>query len=398
MQHTSSIAQCSVAPTPVRARRLLWLIFILMILNVSIGRAWDAIWHATYTFDGFWSPPHVFIYVMTTLIALLVMRLVFSPRLRHSFGEGFQLNFLAFPIPGSLFLLSASFVSVGIAGMILDNLWHTLFGLNETSWSAPHAMIGQSLLLMTLAFISCRFALRSSKPIGWFTRLLFGILLIGVTRGFLGPLADYHTPDTIRAVASIPALAQQPPAQHSYRIALVWNLTRSNPALIVAGAFWAGAVLSLVRALDRRNWFFLLLVSIWTLLQLRDEYSAAEILDRFWPLVHNPLAWMPLPLLPAAMTFVAMRLFRASEAAAWTAAGVVFGLAVFLIWGAPGWALALLVLAGPAARVGASIGERVFSIIEQPDARSSWLLVLALVVLVPIITGIIDLILRIITL
>ncbi|MBC8078582.1 MAG: hypothetical protein H7Y32_21070, partial [Chloroflexales bacterium] len=228
---------------PRAARRLLWTAFWLIVFTVVVGQAWDGYWHITNVFDGFWSPPHVFVYAMSTFAGLFVVALCFTPRLRHSFGPGLVVPGLPFALPGPLFLLAAGFVALGVAGMVVDNLWHTAYGLNETQWSLPHAMIGAAICVMLLGFTSCRLALRAHRPLRWPTALLLGVLLIGGTKFFLGPLYQNPTAEGVRALASIPVLAAQPALQQGARVVLDWNLTRSNPALVVLGAVWAGIAL-----------------------------------------------------------------------------------------------------------------------------------------------------------
>src|SRR5689334_291084 len=54
------------------AYRLLWFSFILFFASTALGKLWDRTWHLTHFFDTFWSPPHLFIFVMTALTGLLV--------------------------------------------------------------------------------------------------------------------------------------------------------------------------------------------------------------------------------------------------------------------------------------------------------------------------------------
>lgn len=61
---------------PRRALWMLWLAFWLVLFTTVFGRLWDGYWHITYAFDGFWSPPHVFVYTMMTLTGLIVMRII----------------------------------------------------------------------------------------------------------------------------------------------------------------------------------------------------------------------------------------------------------------------------------------------------------------------------------
>src|SRR5437588_279874 len=68
------------------AYRLFWFTFILFFASTALGKLWDRVWHLTHFFDTFWSPPHLFIFVMTTLTGLVVATIAFTPRLRIWFG------------------------------------------------------------------------------------------------------------------------------------------------------------------------------------------------------------------------------------------------------------------------------------------------------------------------
>lgn len=101
---------------------MLTLVCMLLVLTTVIGRAWDGWWHITYPFDGFWAPPHVFVYALSAITGLLVAVIAFVPALRRPFGSGFPALGLPFDLPGPLFLLGSGFVALGIAGIIVDNL------------------------------------------------------------------------------------------------------------------------------------------------------------------------------------------------------------------------------------------------------------------------------------
>jgi hypothetical protein len=68
------------------ARRSLWVIVWIAVLDVVIGGGWDAEWHRTQPFDGFFSPPHLFIYTFAALAMALTARLVSRPDLHRWFG------------------------------------------------------------------------------------------------------------------------------------------------------------------------------------------------------------------------------------------------------------------------------------------------------------------------
>jgi hypothetical protein len=63
MKRMESLPGFSFAPAipaqVARARRLLWLVCLLLALTLGLGRAWDSAWHAAHRFESFYSPPHI---------------------------------------------------------------------------------------------------------------------------------------------------------------------------------------------------------------------------------------------------------------------------------------------------------------------------------------------------
>ena len=375
----------------------LWITFFAMVATVSIGLSWDKAYHATHSFDTFYSPPHLFIYSMTILTMLLFEVLVFSPRFRTWFGPGFRLPLIRFEVPGALVITGSGLAMLGFAGLVLDNLWHSNFGLDETAWTTPHAMLGWSWFIATLGFISCRLALRSHKPVRWYTAAILGYLILGFSASpILGPLWQHHTPEMVQAIASIPTLADQSPVQHASRIYLEWHLDRTNPLFIPLGAVWAGSGLALVRSLDRRVTVLLMAIFVWSLMSLIQAYKTAVYLDQFLPVSKDPASWLPLPIFPAAIVMVVMLKIGLSERWAWAGAGIAFGLITFLVWGTSVSVALLVILAAPAMVAGALVGKWIYRILENPSKEGVRSLVLAGLG-VPFLTGVIDLLLRWVT-
>src|SRR5215471_6383716 len=224
------------SPSHVRRRAtvLLWLAFAFFIAGAGVGTGWDRRWHATHPFEDFWSPPHLFIYTNVLLAAAVVVYLTFQRRLRATFGPGERLPLIPFAVPGSLMLLGAGFVVLGLGGLF-DSIWHTAFGLDETSWSLPHAMLGHGILLAALGFVACAFALRraalgvgsavlvAAQP--WFAAALLGWLVLAVAPDLIGgPILRNPPPAGLRAIAAIPVLAVDAAFQHTTRIYLDWHL------------------------------------------------------------------------------------------------------------------------------------------------------------------------------
>ncbi len=384
-----------------RAGRWLWFALLFMLATVSIGISWDRAWHLRNRFETFYSPPHLFIYTSTIVTILLVAGLTFSARLRPWFGTAFRMRLFAFPVPGALVITAGGLAMLGFAGLVLDNYWHTTFGLDETPWSTPHNMLGWSWFVATLGFISCRLALRPVRPLRWFTAIALGWLILSFSATpFLGPFHKNLTPQTVaaetRAIATLPALRENAGIAHTFRIYAAANLTRTNPAFVLFGAVWAGAALAMLRGLDRRAWVLLAAVGIYSLVALLSDRGTARTLGVWGPLVEHPANWLPPPILPAALAFALAVRLRLAERWAWLLAGGVFGALTWFVWGRESGATVLLLvpLAAPALWAGAWIGGRVARVLAEPTANAVRVMVPLLGLTAPLALGCVDLYLR----
>jgi hypothetical protein len=286
-------------------------------------------------------------------------------------------------------------VLLGLAGG-LDFLWHTNFGLDETNWSTPHAMIGCGLCLTMLGLISCRLALRRYLPLHWYSALVLGGLALAFSAApFMGPFHERAIPAVVSAIAHIPVLLAQPAAQHAFRIALTWDLTRTSPFFLLLASLWAGAVLAFIRRLDRRPWLFLLLFTLYTVLTLASAHSEARRLDRLLGvhLAQSPAAWLPIPLLIPAALLTMLILIGVPDRIAWPLAGLAFAACVYAIWGIGVYPAALIALAAPLALLGHAAGEWVYRTLTQPTRERAWLLV-GLCATIPFLVGCLDLYFR----
>jgi hypothetical protein len=378
--------------------RHVWITLATLLVTLGVGLNWDRLWHLTHPFESFWSPPHVFIYLSSLLTAALVARLALSTPARAVLGWDVRLPALAVPVPGALALAGAGLVLLGIAGAVLDNAWHTAFGLDETPWSLPHAMLGWAWLVTLLGFLAARLELRPYRPLRWYTSLALGVLLLGFSLApFFGPMRTATTLEVVQAraaaVQALPALASEPGISRVLQIETQWNLTRTSPLYALLGALWVGFSLTLLSRLDPRGWLLLLTVAVWSCLAVIGERREAMQLARFVPHVAgDPAAWLPPPLLPAAIAFV---LARAAGAGWGTwAAGVTWAGASVLIWPPGAIAVPVVLLAIPVAAVGAAAGRRVAGVLEAPTPRALAALVLGLGVAAPTLTGLADLYLR----
>lgn len=386
-----------------RARRLLWLAFGICVLTLIVGRAWDSYWHTTQPFDDFFSPPHIFIYLMTSLNIVVVAFMIANEDTRRSFGTGIEVRLLPFQVPGGLIIVMLAFAILSFAGLVLDNLWHSSFGLDETVWSFPHALLGWMWLLCILGFISCFIALNRPRSMNQYTALFLALIVLGFSVSpMLGPLFQRTSPLTTQAIAQIPVLKDQLDAQHMLQIYQKWNLNRTNPLLIPLGAFWIGAASAFIRQMNPRMRILLTACFFWTLITLLGDRATAQRLDTLLRGSDAPISWLPLPILPAAIVYGVLVKINGHERWAWTFAGGIFGLYVlfFFFWGRPiGESEALLqsglfaIFAPLLTGIGARMGTWIYRIVEQPT-RAGIVKLFLVCIAVSMVLGTIDLYLR----
>ena len=382
-----------------RALTVMWAIMIYFVAVVTIGLAWDRRWHTTHVFDTFYSPPHLFTYIMSALAGVATAVVVFTPRLRRWFGPGIRVPLFRFPVPAALFITGAGFVTLAIAG-VLDDIWHTNFGLDETGWSTPHAMIGWGLLMVLFGFIACRLSLADRRPVSWFGAFMLSLLvLMASTTPFMGPMEKNLAPATMRLIAQIPILAAQPAAQHTYRIYIAANLTRTNPLFVPLAALWVGTMLTLLRSIDRRISVFLSAIAVWTVTNFFDNLTQVVGLN----ILANRTAQMtiprggalalPVPLIIAALVLVGLEVLRLNRYLAWGITGGIFGLLAAGTYAPGPWVLPVALASAGIVILGARLGAGIGAVLRDPAQGARPLFVFT-GVLAPLAVGCIDLVLR----
>ena len=362
-----------------RAEILLGLAFVFFLLGVGVGTGWDRRWHATHPFEDFFSPPHWFIYTNVLLAAALIVYTTFNPRTRAVFGAGQRLAFFPFQVPRALMLLGAGFVIIALGGMF-DGIWHTAFGLDETNWSLPHAMLGHGILLAALGFAAARVAL--PRRVQWWAAGILAWVILNVAIDLTGgPILRNPPPDALRAIARLPVLAADPAYQHTSRIYLLWHLDRTNPLFLPMIAISVGLGLRLAKRLTGSQDRWLLLVS--------GLGVALALFDRTGPSIWARLLLAP-PFLPAALGYAAAHRLGLNSLVAWSVAGWIV-CAVSLVWVSNPL---LALICGPLALIGVWIAERLIDVIDAPSRRSVIATAAIVGVLLPAFTGAIDLYLR----
>ena len=345
---------------------LLWLAVIFDFLAFGIGFNWDRNWHATHAFEDFFSPPHIFIYTMHLCATITLAYIAFNPDLRRWFGPTFRLPFIPFPIPGAIGLAGAGFGVVALAGMF-DAIWHNTFGLDETNWSFPHSMLGWGLFIAFLGITSCRVALREWRPIGWISAIAFGFLILAVSiERFAGPLANNLSPEVIRLISRIPVLAAEPEFQHTTRIYLAADIHRYNPLFVPLISLSAGMGLRLLHHLGAHWW---LTVALTALLTRTSD---------FIPFV-----------VPGLVLAIAGN--RSGSPAVWFLAGTGFALTTAAIWHGT---LGGVLIGVPLFIVGSLLAAPIWRVVGMPTPTGVLKLTVLAGLVMPALTGIVDLTLR----
>jgi len=354
------------------AYRFLWLAVAFDLLAFGVGFPWDRRWHATHPFEDFFSPPHIFIYSMHFLATLTLMWITFMPDLRRHFGAAFRLWPFPFPIAGAIAIAGAGFVFTALAG-VFDSIWHTRFGLDETTWSFPHSMLGCGIFAF-IGIVACRIAIAPEHPIGWPSALVFGFLLIASTiERIPGPFLNNISTDRLEFIRQIPVLAASAPFQHTIRIYGAWNITRLNVLFVPLAAIGAGLGIRLLQRYDPRPLVILVLTAL-------VSYTAP---------------WVPY-IVPGAV--VAWARPRITSWRWLGAAGFAFGLvtALFSFVLSRGTSLPFfsIFVAGPTFAVGAWLANRIWVVVIEPTRHRVLTFAILAGLCVPAVTGALDLYIR----
>jgi hypothetical protein len=361
---------------PQRALRLLWAAVAVTLVDYVVGGGWDAEYHRTHVFDGFFSPPHIFIYTLVTVLIVLVGVIVVDPRLRGCFP------------PGALVLLVGGCAGFALAGP-LDAIWHTAFGLDETNWSLPHAMLGQTLGLLVVGFLACRRGLEWHQPAWWPTWYLLGYLVVFAAISVLGPIGDNPSIESARRTGSLGELANDADYQHLVRIVVEADLTHANPAFPLLAAWWCALTIAILRGLDSRVRYWFVVALLVGLSLVSATAGEAEELG-----LTADEATTSLPMLTALLVFALG--WRMRETTRYALAGLAVGAHTWAVWGSSHptpYAVAAL-LTPATAVLGHRLGRWIAELLRHPAPTDAKKLVIGMILVVPLITGAVDLALR----
>jgi len=369
--------------------QVLYACFASFCCAVWIGIPWDFYWHTSRLFDTFLSPPHFVIYGGTAIAAACALYLVGSPRLRRLFGEAQKMPILPIALPGSLQLLGGGLVTVAAAGL-LDGTWHTTWGVNETNWSLPHALLAWGIFIAFLGFLSSRKALAPSIPLTGTARLTFALLSFAFSlAAMVGPFVLFSTSHEVSAVFARPGFQGQS-TQTVLTVVRQYDLVRNNPAYPVLIALWVGLALRLVAAVDSSPRFLLLTAGLATAL-----YGAISLVFASYVGTTGDLAsWLPPPVLPVAAVAVALERAGVSEKLSWLGSGVLLAGLTWALYPPLGPLSLVGALAAPALVVGRQAGAFLARTAEHPTRAGVSTVLMIMGVILPVLAGAIDLSMR----
>lgn len=360
---------------------------VIFTLLIFVGVGWDKKWHGTNPFEDFFSPPHWMIYSMVTLTGLSILSIVFSERLRSAFGQPIvTIPFLKLPLPGPVAFVLGGIGVVGVAGFS-DMVWHTAFGLDETAFSFPHALLGLGFALLCAGIIACRLALRDYKPVWEIILFAFAFILVFFADAAVNRY-NFPTAQNIQALAQIPVLAENADFRHTVRIAMDWHLYRSgNNLLMLVAPFASGIGLGLVLTMLRNNRKKFLIYAL--LITIIMAYSAAKIYLGS-PIIGDIRLWLPWPIFPAVVAYIVAKKLNVTENWSWALAGGVYALIVSTVYLVSPW---LVFLAMPVMVGGVAAGKYIMGQMEDASLKGL-MLVFGLSTLMVVIFGAFDLIMR----
>jgi hypothetical protein len=368
---------------------LLWIGLYHIVAASLIGGLWDAAYHAERGFDSFYSAPHMYVYVLAGVGTLLII--VLGVSFREWFGGPSD---LALSIPEPLAMTLLGLVIVGVGGAVVDNVWHTLFGLDETQWSFPHNTIAWGTLVASVGFTATVVELGRHRGRPWWITGLVGYLFVVTSvPPILGPFAHQLSIDYVNAVAATPGLQTEAGAQDVHELIRTWQLVRGNPLLVPLVAVWGGLVIGFLRRLtDDNDRLFIGIVACHTVLGALGNHRQATILDL--PLA-DPATWVPIsvPVLCAAITLVGTRRLDWTDRTGGLFAGGILAITTLVVWTPT---IRGLVLVIPAILLFVRLrptGSWVYDLVETPRKRGM-LVTGAVAIAIPLLTGLVDLYLR----
>lgn len=209
---------------------------------------------------------------------------------------------------------------------------------------------------------------------------------------FLGPLGQYPSAEVAVIESSAGSLARDADAQHVVRMVSGADLTHSNPAFPPLAAAWAGLTIAALQVFGTRRRYWLVVALLVAVSISSGAGDTAEELG----LDGDEAVSTGLPLLTAIAGYLLTWHLR--RAWRFAVAGGALALHAVVVWG--GESPAPYVLAAVAAPVAAVLGSRggewLAGVVREParPGQGALALILGMGIVVPAVTGLVDLGLR----
>ncbi len=219
---------------PARTARLPWYLWCaaLAVTCANVGGQWDIAWHRSIGRDGFWSAPHVVIYLCGVLAGVacgylilattfargdrkMVLGPAFATGLRPDSGRdaGATVANASVAIWGFRGPLGAFIATWGgitmLASAPFDNWWHAAYGLDVKILSPPHVVLMAGALAVQIGALILilgemnRAPESQRRPLEWLYLYVGGMILCSQYTGIMEYAArpSMHSAIFYRAVA-----------------------------------------------------------------------------------------------------------------------------------------------------------------------------------------------------
>lgn len=125
------------------ARRAPWYLWCgaIAVTSACTGMAWDIAWHRSIGRDGFWTPPHVTVYMCGVLAAVMSGYLLYAATFgRNESIQAVSVSVLGFRAPLGAFIAAWGGIAM-LTSAPFDNWWHAAYGVDLKVESPPHAVL-----------------------------------------------------------------------------------------------------------------------------------------------------------------------------------------------------------------------------------------------------------------
>ena len=283
-------------------RWYLWCV-ALAVTSANVGGQWDIAWHRSIGRDGFWTAPHIAIYLCGVLAGIACGYLILTTTFGPPAGKAASVQVLGFRGPLGAFIASWGGFAM-LASAPFDNWWHGAYGLDVKILSPPHVILmGGALAVQIGALVLILGEMNRAEGLArrWLTGLFLyggGMILCSQLTGTM----EYTSRDSMHSAMF-------------YRVCAI----AFAPVLVAlaraAGVRWAATISAAVY-----TGFYLAL--LWLL-------PLAHAAPKLGPVYHQVTTLLPagFPLLllaPAVAIDLALQRFRAAPA--WRLALILGGL------------------------------------------------------------------------